>query len=244
MDHNEYSQEIARHYAAYRPPLHQLILEQNFSRSNGFRAGLDIGSGAGHSAVALAEFCQSVVAIEPSPDMLKTSIFHERVKYVGFDGEMLAFADGLFDVITFGGSLFHAKTPNFIDEVFRVCQDHAILLVYDFEVALNPIRFKLGLGKASQSSYDHETDLSDFEGSELVKVNSVKDKTSINIETSDLGHLLLSDQLQNASLSSKYNESDPFDLLVKELTGCSTNDYFSIQGHLHSTLYDYRRKNR
>jgi hypothetical protein len=42
-----YDSTSARHYAAFRPPLHSLILERVIGPSESFQVGLDIGCGTG-----------------------------------------------------------------------------------------------------------------------------------------------------------------------------------------------------
>src|SRR5690625_4484968 len=65
-----YDANAAAHYAAYRPPLHAMILGRVLTGNASFDIGLDIGCGTGYSAVALAKYCKFVYGIDPSPSML------------------------------------------------------------------------------------------------------------------------------------------------------------------------------
>ncbi len=58
-----YDDQIARHYAAYRPPLHQLIINEALENQL-FEVGLDIGCGTGCSAIALADRCRQVFGVD------------------------------------------------------------------------------------------------------------------------------------------------------------------------------------
>ena len=80
MSHN-YSKSIAQHYAAYRPPLHEVILTSFLNAKNRFDKGLDIGCGNGYSSIALAKWCDQVYGIEVSQKMLETAKKHPKVHY-------------------------------------------------------------------------------------------------------------------------------------------------------------------
>jgi methylase of polypeptide subunit release factors len=63
----------AFHYNAFRPPLHGSILRQCLGQDS-FSKVLDIGCGAGHSTVALAEFCQKAVGFDVSQSTLQQAL--------------------------------------------------------------------------------------------------------------------------------------------------------------------------
>lgn len=115
----DYNAITARHYAAYRPPLHSLILGRCLEDENKFTLGLDIGCGTGQSSIALYEFCERVIGIEPSTEMLSGALTHPHVDYVFFDQERIDFPDNSFDVVTLAGSLFYAKSQILLDEILR-----------------------------------------------------------------------------------------------------------------------------
>ncbi|MEM7384609.1 MAG: class I SAM-dependent methyltransferase, partial [Verrucomicrobiota bacterium] len=107
----EYHDAVARHYAAYRPPLHRLILQRQLEGRDRFRSGLDLGCGTGYSAVALTEFCDEVVGLDISRSMLDSASPHPQITYVeGRGDDLQRFPDGTFDIITFAGSLFYTRS--------------------------------------------------------------------------------------------------------------------------------------
>ena len=73
---DQYNESVASHYSAYRPPLHQLILQRAELGTATFPIGLDVGCGTGRSSVALADFCEQVFAIDPSQPMLDAATPH------------------------------------------------------------------------------------------------------------------------------------------------------------------------
>ena len=72
---NDYDNITAYHYSFYRPALHLPILESCLEGKY-FEKGLDIGCGTGHSSIALANFCNEIVGLDPSSDMLNLSLIH------------------------------------------------------------------------------------------------------------------------------------------------------------------------
>ncbi|MGB5555068.1 MAG: class I SAM-dependent methyltransferase, partial [Flavobacteriaceae bacterium] len=78
---NDYDEITANHYLAYRPPLHDIILKKCLKNLERRKKGLDIGSGTGHSALALVEFCDEVIGIEPSLAMRKIALPHIQIQY-------------------------------------------------------------------------------------------------------------------------------------------------------------------
>ncbi|MEO9894623.1 methyltransferase domain-containing protein [Aurantibacter sp.] len=76
----DYDTINAEHYAAYRPPLHQVILEKCLQKKT-HNIGLDIGCGTGNSSIALAKFCNRVIGIDPSKSMLERALLHAIVSY-------------------------------------------------------------------------------------------------------------------------------------------------------------------
>ena len=103
-----YDTTAAAHYAAYRPPLHAMILARVLPPGAAFDAGLDVGCGTGYSAVALAHYCQRVYGVEPSAEMLARALPHDRVQYLAGAAEHLPLPDDSVDLIAFAGSLFYA----------------------------------------------------------------------------------------------------------------------------------------
>lgn len=229
-----YDQHTARHYAAYRPPLHEVILQKCLGDRR-FGYSLDIGCGTGSSTLPLVQFCDQVIGIDPSREMLSKAVFHSQVKYAPFNGRDLEFDDTFFDLITFAGSIVYAKSQRMLDETIRVARPSAIILLYDFEILIYSVFRLLGIPRSTETSiYNHRENFDGLnqEGLELLEVSS--EEISLPIEKEELAHLLLSDSHDYAVLSEQLGAADLFDKLgsilsrASELHHVSANLYYSL----------------
>ncbi len=204
----DYDQITSYHYSAYRPPLHNLILDKCISDSRIYGSGLDIGCGTGQSSIALAKYCEKVTGLEPSEHMLKKSIAHNKVTYYLFNGIDLDFPNERFDIITFAGSLYYAKSQKLLDEVIRVSKQKAKIILYDFEIILDSIMMNLTgrSAEAGEQKYNHEEDFSGLNQNNLQKEISSKDEVSLKISNSDILHLLLATKDLYELLLEKFGE--------------------------------------
>lgn len=226
-----YDGQAARHYAAFRPPLHRLALERVLGTGERFAVGLDVGCGTGYSTVALADFCDRVFGIDPSPAMLKAAPPHPRITYLPGLGESLSSLPApRFDVVTFAGSLVYTKSDALRRELTRVCPPSGTVVVYDFEILLAPFVEELGIARPEVASdYDHQLNLSDWPEFELVSDGT--ERIRLSASAGELAHLLLSDSHRYDALARNFPDADPFDRLVARLAE------FRVQDRLEADLY-------
>jgi len=191
---NEYDEVTAEHYSAYRPKLHSLILKDNLDKQEYFNLGLDIGCGTGNSSIALSKFCKKVVGIDPIDAMLAKAIKDQKVLYRSMPPNLLEFNNNLFDVVTFAGSLYYAKSQRLLDEIVRISLPKAKIIVYDFDVVLEDILNHLELYTHLNhiSRYNHQANFSSLNSSRVEIMESNKKEYKIDINISELTHLLLS----------------------------------------------------
>lgn len=189
---DEYDEITARHYSAYRPALHEIILGRCVDKKRKFSTGLDIGCGTGQSVHALLGFCEKVIAIEPSKAMLKNSLPHPKIEYSLYDTKNLAFHKDTFEIVTFAGSLYYGKSQHVLNDVLRVCKDGAVIVVYDFEIKLKDILLTLGFESIQKETYDHEEDFSGLQTNGLVHIAKGREKIDFTIKPKNLAHLILS----------------------------------------------------
>ncbi|PSW21815.1 class I SAM-dependent methyltransferase [Photobacterium sanctipauli] len=213
---DHYNDEVSKHYATYRPPLHQMILSANLAKNDSFQYGLDIGCGTGVSTIALAEYCHSVLGVDPSDAMIRQTKSDDRIHYrVGF-GESIPLADNTVDIVTFAGSLSYAKSDALVAEIKRVCGVDALVLVYDFEVLLTDTMKYLGITqKPRPSSYDHAVNFNDYNG--LVEQAAHQTRLQLNMTSEELAHVLFSSSKRYASLVELFGPDDTFATVVKML---------------------------
>jgi SAM-dependent methyltransferase len=212
----KYNKITAYHYAAYRPPLHEIILKESIPIKKKFENGLDLGCGTGISTIALAKYCSHIYGIEPSEAMLKKANPHEKVTYLIGSGNSIPLTNTIIDLVTFAGSLFYAKSTVLIEELQRVCRNKSIIITYDFMVLLEDVLDYFNIEKEEISSnYDYEINFDD-----TINFNNIiskKDQIKFTISSHNLAHIMLGDSIIYESFVEKFNVVDPFNILVKNL---------------------------
>jgi SAM-dependent methyltransferase len=113
----------------------------DFVRPSGDERALDVGTGAGALALALAPFVREVVGLDPVPELLELA--RERAttnsEFVEGDGTALPFPDGDFDLSGTHRTLHHIARPDrIVAELARVTQSGGHVLVVDQLAPDNP----------------------------------------------------------------------------------------------------------
>ncbi|TMV46436.1 class I SAM-dependent methyltransferase [Paenibacillus mesophilus] len=130
----------AQHYVA--SPLHakggDLSYLVSVSEADGNMEVLDIATGGGHVANALAPLVRRVTACDLTKEMLEAAAAfirgngHSNVDFVEGDAERLPFPDGAFDLVTCRIAAHHfPDVPAFAAESFRVLKPGGRLLLID-----------------------------------------------------------------------------------------------------------------
>ena len=235
----EYDDITSFHYASYRPPLHLMILQQCLEEGDQFDLGLDIGCGTGQSALALKYFCQYVVGIDPSEEMLKKAFAGQDISYAKLDGNQLNFDHHSFDIITFAGSLFYAKSQLLLDELLKVLKDDGRIIIYDFEIILEPFLQQLGLQNIilENEIYNHQEDFSGLNQSNLIKHQQIQDTITLSIKPSQLAHLLLSAKVNYTPLTERYGQSNLHQNISSHLQNKKSSSLIDIQANIYYTIY-------
>ena len=226
-----YDSTAARHYAAFRPPLHPLILDRVIRPHESFQVGLDVGSGTGYSAFALTRYCDQVFGLDPSRSMLDVAQRHPKITYLQGSGDALGqLPVQVFGVVTFAGSLFYAKTNRLRSELVRVCPPGGTIVAYDFEVLLNEVIAELGADcPAVASDYDHRANLSDW--AEFTVDSSGTERLRLEVTGPEMAHLLLADSNRYDAFVRRFSNGDPFESLVGYLENSR------VQMHLDADIY-------
>jgi ubiquinone/menaquinone biosynthesis C-methylase UbiE len=107
---------------------------RDFIRPRGDERALDVGTGAGALAFALAPLVREVVGLDPVPELLELA--RERAlpntEFVEGDGAALPFPDASFDLAGTHRTLHHvAKPDRVVAELARVTRTNGRLLVVD-----------------------------------------------------------------------------------------------------------------
>jgi SAM-dependent methyltransferase len=229
-----YDESIAIHYAAYRPPIHEIILERAIAPSDNQRLGLDIGCGTGRSSRALKKFCHLVVGLDPSEAMLRKAEKSERVLYVSAAGEQIPLIENVVDIVTIAGSLNYIDSAMLATELKRVCRSDAAIVVYDFEIDLSNIEEKLRIERPVKLfEYDHAANLCGL--FEIKNTSVVDDVFALELNSSEVAHLLLAEKGRYKALHEKFPVHNLFDSLKNEIE--AKESIFSVKANVYYSLY-------
>ena len=229
-----YDKSIATHYAAYRPPIHEIILKRTLTSSDNQRMGLDIGCGTGRSSRALKKYCHLVVGLDPSEAMLGKVEKLEGVVYVNAAGEQIPMVENLVDVVTIAGSLNYIDRAKLVNELKRVCRSDAAIVVYDFEIDLSNIEEQLELERYNKIiEYDHSINLWGY--SKVKESSVVNDVLTLDLDPFEIAHLLLSEEGRSEALYEKYQAQNLFNLIKSEIA--AKKSVFSVNANIYYSLY-------
>lgn len=237
---NLYDKITSYHYSMYRPPLHELILQDHLETNKTYNLGLDIGCGTGRSTVALSKYCKNVIGIDPSMQMLENAKPNPKVEYRIYNRKNLEFQDQLFDIVTFAGSLYYAKSQHLLNETIRVTSKGSQILVYDFKIHLNNILQDLtNLPRDNfDIEYHYQENFSGLEIINLKKRYSQKEEVSLDISQKNLVHLILSSQEYYKELSKKFGDKNIEEAIHTALSNTGSNFRSKISASIYYTKYD------
>jgi ubiquinone/menaquinone biosynthesis C-methylase UbiE len=106
----------------------------DFVQPTGEERALDVGTGAGALALALAPFVREVVGLDPVPELLELARQRAapNTEFVAGDGTALPFLDGSFDLAGTHRTLHHVVRPDLVvAELARVTKRGGHVLVVD-----------------------------------------------------------------------------------------------------------------
>jgi SAM-dependent methyltransferase len=199
-----YGDRVAQHYQAYRPPLHELILQRVLGSETRFEVGLDIGCGTGRSTLALKPYCDTVHGVDPSDSMLSRAPSCEGVTYI--HGTVDRLPAGLCaGVVTFAGCLYYARHDRLVQNLRKICQPDALVIVYDFEVNLEPYLNRLDIPIDPLVDYDHSVNFG--QDSELDEIMVEVQEVETTMSSWELTQVLLSCQHRYARIVERFGET-------------------------------------
>lgn len=130
------SAEMAKGYAASRPAVHGLILNQVWEalgKDAETKAVLDLGCGSGLSTRELLPGCGLCYGVEPAVSMLALAReVAPAARFAAGRAEQLPFRNGSFGLATAAGSLNFCDVERAVPELLRVLAPGGQLVVYDF----------------------------------------------------------------------------------------------------------------
>ncbi|MCT2537536.1 class I SAM-dependent methyltransferase [Aquibacillus koreensis] len=110
----------------------------DLTQLQGTETVLDVATGGGHTALALAPFAKNVVALDLTEQMLlKAEAYalecgHENISFICGDAENMPFPDEQFDLVTCRIAAHHfPKISLFLQESYRVLKKGGTLILDD-----------------------------------------------------------------------------------------------------------------
>ena len=223
MMSERYDTAAAAHYAGYRPPLHELILDRALGKNARFAFGIDVGCGTGRSTVALAAFCERTVGIDPSASMLSRADPRARVSYLVGAGDSIPIPESTADIISFAGSLHYANSEATRSEVQRVGRSGATIIVYDFDLHVAEVLSRMGIElPVANSDYNHAVNFAGQDG--FVERDVIRENTTVEMSTSDFAHLVLSDSNRLDHLVGRYGPDSIHESLERAIKAAANTD--------------------
>ena len=120
---------IAMGYAKHRPPVHGQILRRALADwPTAIRCAVDVGCGSGISTLALAEFAQARIGVEPAEPMVEAArAVDPTVRFLVGPAEAIPLPNGTADLITAAGALNYADLSRFFPEAHRVLGEGGVI---------------------------------------------------------------------------------------------------------------------
>ena len=139
---NEYFSQHAKEYSNSKSHASGSDLKLLLRMLSGkeYPRALDIATGTGFTAIGIAEFCENVVGIDPTPEMLEEarknsskSSFSDRISFTDGTAESTGFPDSSFDLVTCRRAAHHfTDKAAFLKEAKRVLKDIGRIAIVDF----------------------------------------------------------------------------------------------------------------
>jgi SAM-dependent methyltransferase len=225
-----YDAYTARHYNAFRPPLHGSILRQCLGQDS-FSKVLDIGCGAGHSTVALAEFCQKAVGFDVSQSMLQQALQHPKIAYTAqMDGNTK------FDMISFFGSINYIGSEELTSILKRLVKSGQVICC-DFSVVLDTV-YEQCIQEPFHTHYEPKKNLDAFPLTiSLEPLSEGTDSQTFDASIKQTAHLLLADSIFLQKAQSYFSTPDPFDAILDKLEEIHQASFISLRANRYWKRY-------
>lgn len=129
----------AADYARFRPRYPRALFEFIAAESPDNECAVDVATGNGQAAVALAEFFREVIALDASEEQIASAQPNERVSYRVAPAEAIGLASQSCAALTVAQALHWFDLERFFREARRVLQPRGLLAVWAYnELRISP----------------------------------------------------------------------------------------------------------
>ncbi len=233
---HRYGHNSARHYRAYRPPLHQTILSRALGSSR-WNVAVDIGCGTGWSTKALTQFAEQIIGVDNNPEMLAANEEAKGIEFRLGNGNDLPVETGTVSLVTMAGVLPYLDKTSLVREIQRIAAPSALVLVYDFRVEMGPLLKRLPVGSESiPSHYNHADNLDDV--GQLEALGNQTQRVSFSVSATEAAHLVLSSDRRFRRLSDHCAGADPLGYVESQLSAPTVD--IAMEAKTWSALYRVR----
>ncbi len=128
-DHFSHQSEA---YRRFRPEYPAALFDWLADRAPGRGLAIDVATGNGQAAVALADRFDKVIATEPSAAQLRQAQAHPRVEYRREAAESISIAAGSADLVVAAQAAHWFDWPSFVREAARVLRPGGVLAFWTY----------------------------------------------------------------------------------------------------------------
>ena len=119
-------------YHKYRPDYPDALFDWLAGIAPGRGLALDVATGNGQAAVALARHFDAVIATEPSAAQLRSARPHPRVTYRLEPAEAISLAPGSADLVVVAQAAHWFDWPRFTAEAARVLRPGGVIAIWSY----------------------------------------------------------------------------------------------------------------
>lgn len=133
MSFKDHFSKQATDYAKFRPKYPRALFQFIAAGAPDNQRALDVATGNGQAAVALAEFFEKVVAVDASANQIASASPNDRVEYRVAPAESSGLPDHSCDVISVAQALHWLDLEGFYAEARRVLKPRGLLAVWAYK---------------------------------------------------------------------------------------------------------------
>lgn len=132
MSFKDHFSRQATDYAKFRPKYPRALFQFIAARAPDNQLALDVATGNGQAAIALAEFFEKVVAVDASASQIASAQPNDRVEYRVAPAESTGLPGHSWDVISVAQALHWFDLEGFYAEARRVLKPGGLLAVWAY----------------------------------------------------------------------------------------------------------------